>query len=582
VKTELTAPKVLRNWFEQGEDITFWGQKCRTEPALVDMVFGDGGRLAFISPLATRPNYYGILVDSTWTEDHLCDQSERIIQAIEACYGNSESDTDDDGEPLESPWPAWHDGGHGWEFCRDIPKDILKATHADLAGQMKEQNALFIDRERIQPGTLLNHPEFGVVQARLNDELGWHYCRKDVWNDFDADSLGYATDFSSLTLFQAEAEVTHFNNAGIYCSISTPKDAPPNIGLAGRCAVDRFCNILVGTERDHAHRSLRELLSSNDDASDEAALDYVHKDPSLFIKPIPKFDPLGQGADLAWADQSRWYGNWLSKAADAGFPKTVGAMLALGVHPDDPNAFMLRPLIHCYEWNSKPERLAFALSAGADPDSVAQVVRPGGYRSNPSNTLLRECLRRFHIGKESDIEKNVILAKSVELLLAAGARGIDPVPGDFLYDDGHVAVDGKDMDSGIGILMHGMLFPRESVDAIKLVHGLIVKLSAAGGDLNRINNSNQTPPLITSIRANDIATFSLLVNLGASIKDSDLLSNGSNWYQNIGSLFEEAEKAGGQTFKAEVAEVLMRHVVAKNLAETPASRPTPRRKSRTL
>lgn len=220
----LQAPQALIDYFEREQETSFWGQKCTIKPAVVRDVLGDGGKLAFVTPLMTRPNYYAILVHSSWTEDDLAERSEELLQTIEESFGNYHDKVDEadvNADEDSHPWPALHDGGHTYGFIDDVPVDVLQAAQDDLARQMREQRALFIEDVRVKPGTLLVHPEFGVVQARLNDALGWHYCRRNTQHEVRPGQVGYGTDFSGVTVHM-QAGGPAWDNTGIYKTMSTP------------------------------------------------------------------------------------------------------------------------------------------------------------------------------------------------------------------------------------------------------------------------------------------------------------------------------------------------------------------------
>lgn len=230
---QLKVPQVLIDHIETPYETELWGQKCRCEPAMVRGVLGDGGKLAFITPLMTRPNHYAILVHSDWTEEDLGDRSELILRTIEDSFGNHDDQVEDDAVADGSAdedghkWPALHDGGHSWGFITDVPVHIMQAARDDIARQMREQNAFFIGDIRITPGVLLKHPEFGLVQARHNDELGWHYCRRGVMHEFRPGDSGYSTDFSGVEpVVKSADDGPEFDLSGIYRRLSTPTEQP--------------------------------------------------------------------------------------------------------------------------------------------------------------------------------------------------------------------------------------------------------------------------------------------------------------------------------------------------------------------
>ena len=78
----LTKPRFVR----------FWGRRYRVAPCLVGTIFGDGKQIVWFEPLATRPDYYVVRVDSTWNVvnhevNPLCGHLEEIYQAIETEFG---------------------------------------------------------------------------------------------------------------------------------------------------------------------------------------------------------------------------------------------------------------------------------------------------------------------------------------------------------------------------------------------------------------------------------------------------------------------------------------------------------------
>jgi hypothetical protein len=83
--------------------VNFWGTEYKITPLLVEEIFGDGKQLIWLEPLATRPNYYVVRVDSKWDIDNggrdpLCDHLDDIYEAIENEYGDSDRG--------EGGWPA--------------------------------------------------------------------------------------------------------------------------------------------------------------------------------------------------------------------------------------------------------------------------------------------------------------------------------------------------------------------------------------------------------------------------------------------------------------------------------------------
>jgi len=105
-------------------ETTFWGSKYTITPVLIDQKLGDGKQIIAFQPLATRPNFYIIYIDSTWdidnlsnNIDHVCDHYEEICEAIEEEHGPHECEN----ELLE--FPALNtDCGAQWWKIEDIDK----------------------------------------------------------------------------------------------------------------------------------------------------------------------------------------------------------------------------------------------------------------------------------------------------------------------------------------------------------------------------------------------------------------------------------------------------------------------------
>lgn len=95
-----------------------WGQKHRIRPALVSQIFGDGGQVIGFESFDTRPDYYLVRVDSSWSErncgkDPICNHINEIITAIECDFGSHRDEyKHDNGRTYVKHWPfpAYHDG----------------------------------------------------------------------------------------------------------------------------------------------------------------------------------------------------------------------------------------------------------------------------------------------------------------------------------------------------------------------------------------------------------------------------------------------------------------------------------------
>lgn len=80
----------------QSERVTFWGKEYDVTPELVPEIFGDGAQVIGLEPLNTRPNYYVVRVDSSWSTSNwgwdkpvLIDHLDDVYVAIEEYFGRA-------------------------------------------------------------------------------------------------------------------------------------------------------------------------------------------------------------------------------------------------------------------------------------------------------------------------------------------------------------------------------------------------------------------------------------------------------------------------------------------------------------
>lgn len=111
----------LKRLIEKPREVTFWGQKHTVTPAFVSDSLGDGKKLLFVTPLATRPNWYVVRVDSSWDINNfgngelVCEHLEEILFPIEKEYGLAWYDEDDNELEVRRPFPALsEDCGVAW------------------------------------------------------------------------------------------------------------------------------------------------------------------------------------------------------------------------------------------------------------------------------------------------------------------------------------------------------------------------------------------------------------------------------------------------------------------------------------
>jgi hypothetical protein len=114
----------LRSLIEVEREVTFWEQKYRITPLLVDAVLGDGKKLVGLQPLDTRPDYYVIRVDSGWSMSNFdfgelfCDHLEEVYEAITNQFWEREREREaliyEDGVPPEEADLANYEEKLGW------------------------------------------------------------------------------------------------------------------------------------------------------------------------------------------------------------------------------------------------------------------------------------------------------------------------------------------------------------------------------------------------------------------------------------------------------------------------------------
>lgn len=96
-------------------------------PALSDRIYGDGRALIHLSAIMSRPSFYVIRVDSSWTiamDNNAPDGAPEFVQFIdniedglEEQFGRGDPDEDDEDPDVREngwPWPAYKSGGCQW------------------------------------------------------------------------------------------------------------------------------------------------------------------------------------------------------------------------------------------------------------------------------------------------------------------------------------------------------------------------------------------------------------------------------------------------------------------------------------
>lgn len=86
MKTRRRKPPPIPKHFGRKQKVEFWGREYTVTPAVANSFVGDGQTLLYFTPLATRPNWYLIRVDSSWgkwtdgTDGH--DHIDEVIDAL--------------------------------------------------------------------------------------------------------------------------------------------------------------------------------------------------------------------------------------------------------------------------------------------------------------------------------------------------------------------------------------------------------------------------------------------------------------------------------------------------------------------
>jgi hypothetical protein len=124
--------KRLRALIERPEKCEFWGDTYTRTPRLIAKAFGDGAQLMCVTPLATRPDYFVVRVDSAIVDvrDPMTGRTvpmiDEIICAAEEEYGYFGDERDENGDERR-PFPVT-DWGVGVCWGKPFPIADWKAT----------------------------------------------------------------------------------------------------------------------------------------------------------------------------------------------------------------------------------------------------------------------------------------------------------------------------------------------------------------------------------------------------------------------------------------------------------------------
>lgn len=89
---------LLKILIEKPENVRHWGADYCITPLYVPGKIGDGGRIMFLTPIMTRPNYFVLRFDSQRTvESTDFDLLDQAYDLIEECFGHPDFECDECG-----------------------------------------------------------------------------------------------------------------------------------------------------------------------------------------------------------------------------------------------------------------------------------------------------------------------------------------------------------------------------------------------------------------------------------------------------------------------------------------------------
>ncbi len=120
----------------------FWGGDYMVTPRLLDHVEGNGLLVIYFTPLATRPNWYVLRIDSKWgdlDDDDWYDHLDQVYEDLEDQFGQA-SWQDDNDEWQSEPWPALDDScGSTWGILAKLKK-ADRRTEKQIRAAMRKEN----------------------------------------------------------------------------------------------------------------------------------------------------------------------------------------------------------------------------------------------------------------------------------------------------------------------------------------------------------------------------------------------------------------------------------------------------------
>ena len=309
---------------------------------------------------------------------------------------------------------------------------------------------------------------------------------------------------------------------------------------------------VTGAARAQAHEDLMCYFGAKEQAS---VGEMARRDPSLFIEPIPQFNPVTGESAEGWSRAWQRHTTWLGLAAgreSITFPDAIEGMLDAGIHPDDKAAFGGEALLGHSEWRTRPRLLALALAHGASTDLPPEF--DGGRRRSILRPVLSELGSRLPRGLlEGGAKLLADVIECAEMILAAGANAAD-APQRFKNNGTLMPGDGQPM------LFHLMekWFEHLQPWVAPRLEAIVRKLHAGGAGLDMRCGTKEIPLLLEAVRTDNMLFAKLLVEMGARTDDAFIARPFGSPGGQLYGLMEEAQRYGGGDRAAQMAEAVMR------------------------
>lgn len=198
-----------------------------------------------------------------------------------------------------------------------------------------------------------------------------------------------------------------------------------------------------------------------------------------------------------------------------------------------------------------------AIAAGADVRHRADEYDPN--RLSLLRGVLVDIQINLNQATSDGVDRVLELAQAAHVLIDAGDRYFD-IPIDQGSLEGRRA--NVYMRTAIGELCapHWSNFRKDEYQPA--LFGLIDKLVTNGADIDRHQNLQRVPAVVTALRMHNIDLACYLVGLGARTDDAWIRRSSTDGFEAVGSLADEACAAGGANYEAQLREALMRRHIA--------------------